>query len=158
MTNVAYDSDTPSIHLYIVHTLRGRIRTARVVLCTNGYLEHLLPRLRRIAYPYREKMTVQDLGTSRRESRCWGIVQKPGMADQSKAWINELVYLQQNAESGDYHIGGGFNTPSEIVNADDSFLDQRTTAYLQSTLSDFLGVLQSSSKLVSTRTGSEHDG
>lgn len=154
VTKIEYDPDPahPN-HPYVLSTPRGVIRSSRVVHCTNAYSPHLLPGLRGRLYPYRETMTVQDLGAGHGELRCWGIIQEPQTDAITGAMTSQLLYLQQNLKSGQYFFGGGFNTIPEILNTDDTPTDPRTSQYLQSELSSFLDAPREAPQLVSTWTG-----
>ncbi|KAF4966090.1 hypothetical protein FSARC_6185 [Fusarium sarcochroum] len=98
-------------------------------------------------------MTVQDLGTDRRDLLCWGIMQRLEADPQSGAMTSELLYLQQNMLSDHYYLSGGLNTAAEIITADDSLKDQTSTKCLQDSLCSLLQVPRHKNKLVSTRTG-----
>ncbi|KAF4994729.1 hypothetical protein FDECE_13036 [Fusarium decemcellulare] len=154
VTNITYDPNAkyPS-HPYVLGTPRGAIRASKVIHCTNGYSTHLLSGLRGRLYPYKETVTVQDLGDDRGQSRSWAIIQEPTTDAMSGAMTSQLLYLQQNLKSGQYFFGGGFNTVPEILDTNDSSTDSRSTQYLQSELSRFLDEPQGDDQLVSTWTG-----
>ncbi|KAJ5552468.1 hypothetical protein N7494_001846 [Penicillium frequentans] len=149
---IEYDPSVPC-HPYIIETPRGQLRASKVIHCTNGYSSHLLPGLRGLIFPCLESMTVQDLHVRRRELRCWAILQKPTHDPQSGAKTTELLYMQQNSKSGHYFIGGGYSTAAEVISANDAALNARSTAYLQSTLHEFLNTEPGSGDLVSEWTG-----
>ncbi|KAL4735258.1 FAD dependent oxidoreductase [Aspergillus similis] len=153
VVDITYDPSLSTSHPYTLHTPRGQLQAAKIIHCTNGYSSHLLPPLRGLVFPYLEAMTVQDPHVSRRETRCWAIIQRPTEDLDSEAKTSELCYLQQNLKTGYYFFGGGYVTAADVLSANDAVQHSRSTAYLRETLHGFLGVQPGTGNLVSEWTG-----
>jgi glycine/D-amino acid oxidase-like deaminating enzyme len=85
---------------YQVVTGRGTISARHVVHCTNGYVGHLLPKLRGKIFPLRGQMTVQNPGRcflNNGTQRSWGFIYKRG-----------FDYMTQSGLSNEIFLGGGF--------------------------------------------------
>ncbi|KAL4965959.1 uncharacterized protein BDV14DRAFT_199409 [Aspergillus stella-maris] len=126
-----------------------------VVYCTNGYTGHPLPQLRRLMWPVCVTVTVLDIAGSpnRGAQNSWALVQKPQM--DKNAMTTSLLYLQQNALSGHWLIGGGFSTLHETLTGDDTDTDPRSATYLQGKMCELIGASKSAerTKMVSVWTG-----
>lgn len=156
-TQVLYEPESSTSHPYLLETPRGIIRARHVVYCTNGYSGHILPKLRGIIWPCRETVTVRDLGKYsahiRGDKESWSIVQKGTVDDDSKTMESTLLYIQQNAQSGYWFIGGGLNNLEETLSADDRDVDLRSADYLDRRLREFLGASDAEDKMISSWTG-----
>lgn len=112
---------------YLVTTPRGVIKTKRVVYCTNGYTNHLLPNLRGKIYPFRGHMTTQavpDKFPSWGKERSWSLMQPVHLDASTGLYHHGLYYLQQNGKTKDVFAGVENQLIEECLCSDDSYVSE----------------------------------
>ncbi|KIJ53075.1 hypothetical protein M422DRAFT_775811 [Sphaerobolus stellatus SS14] len=154
---------------YTVETPRGSIRTRHIIHATNGWVSHLLPKMRRKIVPMRAVMTAQ------RPGRDFGKSTSPSLLGDSGDWTGKRAFVfygpsesqydyltqqplnpnpQASAESdspmgsfgelmyGGRFMAGGLTDPA-LVNAigisDDSQWDKAIGSFLTGLISDSFG-------------------
>ncbi|KAF1999325.1 FAD dependent oxidoreductase [Amniculicola lignicola CBS 123094] len=153
--SIEYNATTFPSHPYTIATPRGTIRSTKVIHCTNGYAGHLLPLLRGALYPNRGTMTVQDLGDrlpNHGQNTSWSLHSAP--QTRSGKVDSGMCYLQQNALTGYFFIGGEKRTMEEAITSNDSEHNESSVLHLQDKLPRLFGLHPSKGdRLVSTWTG-----
>ena len=125
---------------YTLHTPRGTIRAGRVIHCTNGYVGHLVPKLRGLMFPVRGTMTVQDLGPNvpnKGAKESFGFHYEPIYDEETKTLADGLWYLTQNARTGHFFFGGEKGTIDDTLTADDTTISDVSLKHLQDILPTF---------------------
>jgi glycine/D-amino acid oxidase-like deaminating enzyme len=121
-----FDAQAPR---WMVNTPRGSVQTANLVLATNGYTAHLLPKMQGIIVPLRGQITAQRPGSK-----------LPGL-DTTYSFIYSHGYEYMitrppgTPDAGTIIIGGGLGTlpsrgASEFGNTMDTQLNDEISTYL----------------------------
>jgi glycine/D-amino acid oxidase-like deaminating enzyme len=157
VTEVQYTTSEDQSHPYSLQTPRGIVQARHVVYCTNGYSGHLLPQLRGRLFPKRGTMTVQDLGKrvpNQGAKNTWNFHEKPRYDEEIESVVSGYYYLQQNARSGYFFLGGDAQTPFTALTSNDSNVSSVGVQHLQDVLPTFFGLnSDSSDKLISSWSG-----
>ncbi|OJJ45169.1 hypothetical protein ASPZODRAFT_2111090 [Penicilliopsis zonata CBS 506.65] len=135
VTAIAFTGNSP--YPYAVTTPRGVIHARQVVHCTNAFAAHLLPRLRGKVYPFRGTMSVQKAGSSLENvgaSRSWSMLRRMELDPTTALLRTGLVYLQQNARTGDLWAGTETSNLFDVLTTDDTYVTEDARRILQ----DFL--------------------
>jgi glycine/D-amino acid oxidase-like deaminating enzyme len=126
--------------LWTITTARGDVHTPNLILATNGYTAHLVPKLRGLIVPLQGQIVAQRPGT--------------GMPQSGLAHTYSLIYETgyeymisrppNSRREGDIVIGGGIHQlPNDGAcrygNTDDSSLEPTITDYLRRCTSDRFG-------------------
>lgn len=142
-------TDTPALRLekheedkdrWIVHTPRGNIQAAKVLLATNGYTAHLYPPLQGVIVPWRGHMTAQRPGS------CISQADYPG----TYSFIHEkgfdyMIFRPLGSKfAGDVVLGGGLTKAIheglyELGTTDDTTTEPVIINYLQNCSSEYFG-------------------
>jgi glycine/D-amino acid oxidase-like deaminating enzyme len=125
VTAISFESACETQFAYTVTTPRGQIRARTVIHCTNGHAGHLLPRLRGKIFPLRGTMSAQKAGPDfpdHEGKRSWNVHHKPTVDLKTGAYTTGLLYIAQNAKTGDIWIGGEKQIPEEMLVSDDSIV------------------------------------
>ena len=124
-----------------ISTPRGSIKSPVLVLATNGYTAHLLPKLQGIIVPFRGIVTAQRPGQN---------LPNQGCLETTYSFIYEKGYEYMitrpagSKHAGDVIIGGGLTKTDadglyEYGNTDDTSCDPNITSYLTNCTADFFG-------------------
>lgn len=131
-------TDTPVTHLqphsssWIVHTSRGQITTPKVLLCTNAYTSHLLPKLSEYIVPVRGEMSSL-------------IPPQAAISSPLKTSFGFMGHLKQNLDQDDYLVQRPVQDGGELMFggarsyakgagvgvSDDSSIDKPAASYLR---------------------------
>lgn len=137
-TPVQFIQYTPTGSLpYSLTTSRGIIRSKKVIHCTNGFAGHLLPNLVGGLFPLRGTMSVQKPGPDfplLGDRLSWAKVDKFTFHPENETWDTQYHYMQQNARTGDFWIGGECQKLSELLTSDDSSVGEITKQKLSNVL------------------------
>ncbi|KAF4628270.1 hypothetical protein G7Y89_g9890 [Cudoniella acicularis] len=162
-------TNTPVTHLqkadgsWIVHTSRGMIATERVLLATNAYTSHLLPKFSDLIVPVRGEMSALLPPASMSPA---SITHQPlqnsyVFVGHGKQNINQDDYLVQRPfvpsstakeRGGELMFGGGrsYAAKSGVGVSDDSSIDEPAAAYLRQELNVVLDLQNKDHELEAT--------
>ncbi|KAF2649444.1 FAD dependent oxidoreductase [Lophiostoma macrostomum CBS 122681] len=125
---------------YTLTTPRGRLRAKTIVHCTNAHAAHLLKPLQGKLYGFRGTMTVQKAGPrlpNEGRARSWSAMYGPSLDLSTGVYDTGLVYLQQNALTGDIWVGTETSKITDILKADDTFVAEEAKDKLSTFLSGY---------------------
>lgn len=135
-------TNTPATHLqkiptgWIIHTPRGMLATPKILLTTNGYTSHLLPRFSDLIVPVRGEMSALLPPENMNEEG--KLVHSYGFIGNGKQNINQEDYLIQRPfeKGGELMFGGGrsYAAHAGLGVSDDSSIDEPAAAYLRNEL------------------------
>ncbi|KXT04198.1 hypothetical protein AC578_103 [Pseudocercospora eumusae] len=118
-----------------VHTERGRIKASRVILATNAYTSHLLPKFSDLIVPCRGQMS--------------SLIPAPSVSGESRLktslgflgdGLDDYLIQRPNEKGGHLMFGGGRQHGKSIGVTDDSFIDDETGKYLRTRLVEALNL------------------
>ena len=168
--NFNLQTNTPVTHLqnidgksWIVHTTRGMIATDRVLLTTNAYTSHLLPKFSDLIVPVRGEMSalIPPPSMSPASSTHKPLEHTYVFIGHGKQNINQDDYLVQrpfsaesvkNNRGGELMFGGGrsYAANAGLGVSDDSSIDDPAAAYLRRELNVVLDLQNKDHELEAT--------
>ncbi|TVY29242.1 putative oxidoreductase [Lachnellula hyalina] len=168
--NFNLQTNTPVTHLqnidgksWIVHTPRGMIATDRVLLTTNAYTSHLLPKFSDLIVPVRGEMSalIPPPSMSPASSTHKPLEHTYVFIGHGKQNINQDDYLVQrpfsaesvkNNRGGELMFGGGrsYAANAGLGVSDDSSIDDPAAAYLRRELNVVLDLQNKDHELEAT--------
>ena len=148
--------------MWIIHTPRGMISTNKVLLATNAYTSHLLPKFSDLIVPVQGEMSsllppksMRPAGGNRPLDHTYGFI------GNGKQNINQDDYLIQRpfsspfttqSSGGELMFGGGrsYATDAGVGVSDDSSIDPPAAAYLRRELNVLLDLQNEDKELEAT--------
>lgn len=127
VTSVSYSSDpSEASHPYTLTTIRGSIRAAKVIHCTNAHASHLLPALRGKVFPFRGTMSTQGQGVfpNLGNTNSFSYVDKGTLDPKTNVWSWTLYYITQDPNTGDIYIGGEKQQLDQLLVSDDTVIGE----------------------------------
>ena len=144
---------------WMITTPGGSIKTPNLILATNGYTAHLLPRLQGIIVPFRGIVTAQRPGLSLPQTglpTTYSFIYEKG--------YEYMITRPAGAKNeGDVVIGGGLSKAAndgvgEYGNTDDTTLDADIVEYLTGSTEGFFGKKNWSADHADGRVKHVHSG
>lgn len=126
--------------LWTVRTSRGEVRARNVVLATNGYTAHLLPKMQGLIVPLRGQITAQRPGRK--------LAETPLQTTYSFIYETGYEYMISRPpgteDAGTIIIGGGLGTlpnqgASEFGVTDDGVMNEELSTYLRDCTARYFG-------------------
>ena len=134
VVDITCDTSQPS---YLVHTPRGTVKAKKIVHATNGYIGHLLPRLRGKVYPVRGYMSTQQPSSNFGQyghDRTWSFFGDTPIDTERGFQPSAVYYGSQSPNSNIIFWGSDFAPLDGIITADDSIVPEETRADLETAL------------------------
>jgi len=126
---------------HILHTPRGKITTANVILATNGYTSHLLPAFTGIIVPVRGEMSAQlPPANSSLLPNSYGFVGAKGGNANHDDYLVQRPFEGVPNPAGHLMFGGGRTAAKlgSIGESDDSVIDEGSAEYLRKSLLELM--------------------
>jgi glycine/D-amino acid oxidase-like deaminating enzyme len=141
VTAISKASSSPTSRIWTVHTPRGSITTAHVLLATNAYTAHLLPSFRGLIVPVQGQMSALKPTPHALQHPLQHDYGFRGIMEQDHEEDDYLVQRPVNT-GGEFMFGGGrvVAKNAAVGVSDDSYVDERVRMYLRRMLPKLMNV------------------